>query len=360
MKKRTATCTGNGAGIGAGLGLLGDLFIQLSAMQASGQPLSWQQFKDQYDLQQALRHVLIGAGVGAGIGLVYALLVEEDEEVSVEAFAQNAFLKALLINTKGDPKSRQAKADQKVVEKVSRFLSARFADVLLDAPQLTGSTARRTAIHPTSDYDMALVFRPEAGTHEALREMVHNALTEKFTGRGCTIRLQNHTVGLLMERHDGTTLKMDVMPAKGWSDYLVSGNMSIWSRKRDRVLKTNVRKHNQLPVNMPQARDSIKLLKLYKGANGLPLPTPLISQVIPSLMRKRGGYSSLAGNLRFSIAGVANKLSNLTVRDVANGGNDLCGTLNETDKQQLRETLLDDLERWKTNPHHLKTMFAGS
>lgn len=358
MKRRIGRNATNGACIGGGLGFTIDLISQINAIMSMGHPLNWQNFKTQYNPQQALQNTLVGIGIGAGIGLAYSLLTGEEEKN--DRFNQNQFLNELLAKSKVDPKSKQSQSDRKVVSKVCDFLATMFADRLLGKPLPAGSSARRTAIHPVSDYDIAFILRPEAGTLAELQESFYNVLSEKFAGPGCTVRQQNRSVGVLLDRPDGTTLKIDVLPARARGDYSVTGDLTIWDRRRQRPLKTNVGKHNRMTVGQPQARDTIRLLKLYKDANGLPLPTPLLNQLVPTGLGKRGGHSSLAENLRFSIGHVAQKLNNQFVKDTANGNNNLYSSMTPTDKLHVQTTLLDDLDRWSSNPRHLKTMFSNA
>jgi hypothetical protein len=351
VKKNLST----GACAGAGIGFVVDLISQLNALTKAGNSLTWENFKAHYDPQRAIRYTLLGAGLGAGTGLLYTFLAAES---TGEPFNQNDFLRELLVKYKVDPSCNRSKADWQVVRKVCAFLVRTFADTLIDEPIPGGSSVRRTANSTAFDYDVAFVVRPEAGTLEKSQTAFYEALTKEFSGSGCTVRLQNRSVGLLFDRPDGTILKIDVLPARGRGDYRKTGDLTIWDRRRKTPLKTNVRKHNRMTVGQPQAREMVRLLKLYKDASGLPLPTPLVNQIIPTALKKRGGSSSLAGNFRFSLASVAKKLNNQAVKDIANGNNNLCGSMSRRDKRNVQETLLDDLERWTSNPQYLKTMFA--
>ena len=357
MNERIVKTTLTGAAIGGGTFLVADLISQVLSMRQAGYEVTWDNLKAHYQTDRALKHALIGILVGGSAGLLGSVLAHESKAGS-QRLNQNDFLDEILVKSKLDLKNKQTRFDLAVVHKVCDFLSIAFASKLIGIPIRTGSVAKRTAVWAVSDYDVAFVVKPGSETMEQLHELFFNTLREGFEGPGCTVRRQNYTVGVLVDRPDGTLLRVDIMPTRGRDKYAETGDLTIWSQKNRKHQKTNVAKHNRLPVGQPQVRDAIRLLKTYKLANNLNLPTALINQIVPMALKKRGGHSSRAANLRFCLEYLADKLRNQTVQDVANGNNNLMASLSERSKHRLRARLLDDLERWNEDPHFLKTMFA--
>ncbi|GAB2798276.1 hypothetical protein GCM10027275_49810 [Rhabdobacter roseus] len=357
MNERIVKTTLKGAAIGGGTFLVADLIGQVLSMRQAGYEVTWDNLKAHYQTNQALNHAILGVCLGGSAGFLGSVLAYENNAGS-QRFNQNDFLDEILVKSKLDLKNKLTRFDLAAVQKVCDFLSIALASKLIGKPIRTGSVAKRTAVNSVSDYDVAFVVKPGSGTMEQLHELFFDTLREKFEGPGCTVRQQNYTVGVLVDRPDGTLLRVDVMPTRGRDNYAETGDLTIWSQRNRKHQKTNVGKHNQLPVGQPQVRDAIRLLKTYKLANNLNLPTALINQIVPMALKKRGGQSSRAANLRFCMEYLADKLSNQTVQDVANGNNNLMASLSERSKYRLRARLLDDLERWNENPPFLMTMFA--
>jgi hypothetical protein len=359
MNNRILSNTSKGAALGAGAGFFLDLFQQISSISSNGHGLNWENFKSQYDLYQAVQSTLKLSCAGAAIGLSYSLLTNFSANTENERFNQNEFLTNLLANSKVDLNSKHSKVDRKIISKVVDFLERTYGSQMADRPIPAGSLVKRTALYSLSDYDIALVMLPNSGTLSYIHESFYETLSNEFQSYYCNVRRQRRSIGLIFQKLDGSDLKIDILPAKARGEYYQTGDLTLWDRGLESTIKTNIKKQNALVIGQPQARQSIKLLKLYKESSEILLSTPLINHLVTIGLQKRGGYSSVAGNLRYSMEYIAKKLGNKVIPDPCNGNNDLFCNMTPRQKSIARDRLLYDLDSWNLNSHHLKNMFAN-
>ena len=342
-----------GMAAGAGFILL-DVLLQYQELKKQGLANSFSQFFENYDGVMGVKKAAIGGVIGAATGFVVQE-IEDDEIENAESFNQNNYLSTILKENAVDRTSITYQEDQSFIADIQSFCLATFGSLIIDSPIKAGSNQKRTATE-SSDYDLVLPFKKTAPPLRELHEMVE----EKLSGLGIDdlkIRKQNRSLGLFRERGDSTFQKIDIVPAKERGNYWGKKDLTIWDKKRESHLKTNIHIHNSEVKGMPEIRDVIKLLKIYKEKQGLDVPTPLMSRLLIDSFNKRPVSSSKAANFKTGLEILAKGMDRVNVQDSANGNNNLISQLSDAIKIKNKKRLLNDLELIEENPRNFKKLF---
>lgn len=342
-------------GIIAGAGYtIFDAFQQYFELKKQGLANSFSEFWENYDGWRGAKKAAIGGAVGAAAGFVVQK-IQDNHIDNTQSFNQNNYLSTILKDNSIDRTSKAYHEDQHFLTTIQSFCIAAFGKLMVDNPINAGSNQKRTAIQ-TSDSDLVLPFKKSAPPLSELHEIIEEELLELATGK-VTIRRQNRSIGLLREREDGTVQKVDIVPAKERGNYHQTKDLTIWDNKRESHLKTNIHVHNSEVRGMPEVRNVIKLLKTYKETNDLDIPTPLMSRLLIDGFNRRPISSSKAANFKAGLKILVKGMDRVTVRDSANGNNNLISKVSDIARAKNKRRLQNDLELIEENPRNLKKIF---
>ena len=113
-----------------------------------------------------------------------------------------------------------------------------------------------------------------------------------------------------------------------------------------------------MTTNNPDARKIIRLLKLYRDANNLGLPSLIIEHSVVKALSKKV-YASVCENLLYGMSNLAENLMQTTLVDFANTNNNILQKMTEHERSKVRRMLLTDVQSVENNPRYLKEMFES-
>lgn len=196
--------------------------------------------------------------------------------------------------------------------------------------KLSGSLAKGTGITGTTDIDLFISLDPSVTTCNTL-ENVYNTLRNRLTGAGYTTREQNVSLGI-----DHTGLKMDVVA--GVKHHILGFDHSIWKRKARTWTKTNIDEHIKHVRESGRVFD-IRAIKIWRKLHGLDFPSFYLELAVIEALK---GTTLLGSSPAHNFVKVMNYLQaefeDATIRDPANGSNEVSEELTIAEKQTIKTT----------------------
>jgi hypothetical protein len=239
--------------------------------------------------------------------------------------------------------SDEVKALQKHRADVEKVIRDNFKDTALTI-RYAGSKAKGTM--NKESYDLDIISYVSSGDNtagETLEDIYNNhkkALAKKYyvEPKGSALRLKGCGPENL-----GVDFHIDVVPGR-FTDETKTDAYLYQSGGDKRRLKTN------LDVHLNHVRDSgvldaIRLAKLWKARNGLPIRTFVLELAVIKLLEGKK-KKSLSAQMEHFWTELRDNSANLTVEDPANpNGNDLSKCLDDTLKSQLAAAAKRTLEQ---------------
>lgn len=332
-----------------------NIFKQWLGKREKGEKLTL----DNFDGSRALKTTLLWAGIGGFSGYVYYRYNVNEE--SKLPFSSDEYLKKILTKEHLKSDSKYLKAVLVHRNKLKEWLASRFDGLLKAFPQDGGSFAKRTAIASNYDLDIVLVFK--SGSYATLEDMyydVYDALRKAY-GKNASVTKQTKAIGIAFE-YKGVEICFDIVPGRETHGSAGDINLYVrpdWVWQRGSSFKTNVFSQRKLTVNKPEARQVVKLLKIYRDRNGFELPSIIIEQCVVSAMSERnfGIQSSITENLFNSMDMLARKLEQRGLQDISNSNNNLNEKLDYSTRSIISNQLIKGLRRAEKNPRYVKEMF---
>jgi predicted nucleotidyltransferase len=285
-------------GLGSGLAtLLIDGLLQYNELNKKQPVTKISDFTSRYDATRGLKNTAIGISVRLGVGYV-SQEISNRRTVAKMPFNKNEFLKDVIKGNSIDKRSVLYQEDKHHLQNILAYCAETFENLLVEKPFVAGSVVKRTATSD-SDHDIALVFSKSPISLENLHNLVEEKLTV-FRGDNFRIRQQNRSIGLIREREDGTFQHIDILPAKARGNYNENKDLTILDRRANSHLKTNINIHNSQVKGEYEIREAIKLMKTYKSLNGLPIPSPVITNILADGFKRTPLSYSKAENLKAS------------------------------------------------------------
>lgn len=342
---------------GAGLGATVSIAYQKAKLEEKGQELTW----DSLNGWQLLLWATIGALLGGKArDFLYKFKAFSEENPT---FSSGVFLNALLKNEsiKSDP--ARFNVVVKYREEIKSTLYSLFYKKLADSPVDAGSFKNRTAIASDYDVDLILPFRKTAFSSLAsMHSYVYKKLVKAFDGKA-SVEKNRRTIGITFS-HNAQEVHFDIAPGREIRSFKKDGllNMYVsadWAWGNDSSQKINVNKQQKLTVNNPQARDVIRLLKLYSLRNGLNIPPVIITQVTVKALSPTmfGTEYSKHENLLNAMNYLADKLNSNCIQDLSNSNNNLLNKMIHTDRYKAIDLLTSDIEKIEAQPSYVEEAF---
>lgn len=189
--------------------------------------------------------------------------------------------------------------------------------------QFSGSYAKDTAIHGTSDVDLFISLRQD--TPGNLGD-IHEKLVSYLQALGYSPRPQNVSVGVTFQG-----FLVDLVPARRQDPF--STDHSLFFRKRQTWKKTNVQTHINTVVNSGRL-DEIRATKIWRKLNRLDFPSFYLElTVIEALRGKWSGRP--AENFLAVLDYLSSRFPIARVDDPANSANIISDDLTTAEKQTV-------------------------
>lgn len=346
-----------GALAGASLGAAGSIAYQNARLKQKGEELTWNNLNG----WQVLLWTIIGSIVGTQLGnLLYKFKAFHDENPN---FSSGSFLGSLLKeeSIKSDPAhfNLVIKYRQEVKDTLNFIYQSKLADV----PQDAGSFKNRTAIASDYDVDIILPFKKNAfvslaSMHSGVYKKMHKAF-----GHKASVIKNKKTIGVTFHVGDHE-IHFDIAPGREIDNFKRDGKLNMyvspdWVWQNGSSLKIDVDKQQQLTVNNPEAREVIRLLKIYSLRNNLGIPPVIISQLtVKALNRSQYGTTySRNENLLNAMSYLAGKLSLNYVKDLSNSNNNLLNKMSDEERYRSSELIFSDVRKIEKDSAYLKEVF---
>lgn len=348
-----------GALAGAGIGAAVSLAYQKTKLDEKGQELTLENLNG----WQLLLWTAIGAVLGSNAGdLLYQLNAFREKNPD---FSSGVFLNLLLKNESIKSDNVYFNLVAKHKEEVKYVLCRTFKKKLADIPLDAGSFKNRTAIASGYDVDFILPFKRKAFSSLAtMHSYVYKKLANAFNGKAL-VEKNRRTIKVILNRN-GHDIHFDIAPGREIRNFKIDGllNMYVaadWVLGNDSSQKINVNKQQRLTVNNPEARDIIRLLKLYSLRNALDIPPVIITQVtVKTLSPKMFGTAySRNENLLNAMSYLADMLSSNCIKDISNSNNNLLDRMDDTDRFKAVDLLISDIEKIENEPSYLTEVFRS-
>ncbi len=266
----TQKYTTNGALIGGGASALGNTLYQLNKMDKNPEL--------KFDWGQLFKFFAGGAVVGGGIGYI-AGNQKEKRIIQESIFNETTFLKELLASN--DINNVNPKYLKKA-EKIKSFLAQEYNDILASHPDYSGSFSDGSAIL-SSDIDIKLEFRPNA--FQTLEDMYYDVLeTVKFNFPDLKVRPQKVSTGLIFQI-DNEKFSIDIVPGKRKNELSTDVNLYVNSTTPTRI-QTNFHRRNENSSNKSSEIIVLKLMKLLKTSNNLPIKSHHLQLLVQDAFTK--------------------------------------------------------------------------
>lgn len=344
----------NGILLGGGLLALADILIQWYEHYNQGQKFSW----ESYNGKRTLKNAVLGGIVGGGIGYVmYCYKISEEEKLP---FNSDEYLKKVLTeeHLKTDPILYRTIIEYR--EKVKLSLFKIFEDKLASFPEETGSFYKRTAINSKYDLDIILPFK--RSSYSTLEKMYYDVyeLVNKEFGSNATIIKHTKAIGITFDINE-IQIHFDIVPGREISNYKTEKDLNLyvrpdWIWQRGSSFKTNTGVQKKITVNKPEARNIIKLLKVYRNKNDLHLPSVLIEQCVVDALTENnfGIHPSLTENLLNCMDFMSRKLDQKSLIDIANTNNNLNYKLSDIQKSYVISQLQHDIKKIEHSSRYIR------
>lgn len=354
------TNTLKGAGIGLVVIAIIYLIVEYFRQEKEGGANNIKEFVDDIDKEElknvAITGVLIGGGTVlaiSSIGMLIEFLRNDDESYDTPSHIYpDKYLRELLKEMKTS--NSELTEEEFHFEVVANLCAKEFELELHEAPKLHGSRAKKISTS-SSDYDLAIIFK-EGILIEEMCESTFLRLKPNLKKMGYTVREQRHTTGVFIEKEDGSTFSIDILPARISSNYHFSKDLWMWNSVDGSKKKINIDGHNQQFVGNYEARDTAKLIKQLKSTTGMRLFSPIINKVAIDEIKKKGTQSKF-GNLKLVSGALLNELNKKLSLDPFNTNNNYLSKYTESEKSRDKNILETFLEDIANNEQNLKNYF---
>lgn len=257
------------------------------------------------------------------------------------------YLKDVLASQALGDDSNEVKALQKHRADVEKLIRDNFKDTALTI-RYAGSKAKGTMNKESYDLDIvSYVSSDDSTAGETLEDIYNNhksALAKKYyvEPRGSALRLKGCDAENL-----GVDFHIDVVPGR-FTDETQTDAYLYQSGGDKKRLKTNLDVHLDY-VRDSDVIDAIRLAKLWKVRNALPIRTFVLELAVIKLLEKKKN-KSLSAQMEHFWTELRDNSTNLTVEDPANpNGNDLSKCLDDNLKSQLASAAKRTLEQIKSS-----------
>lgn len=207
------------------------------------------------------------------------------------------------------------------VQAVLMPLLGRWAGSSLVAVHPSGSFLKGTANRSATDIDLFISLH---WTTEATLRAIYDGLDKVLRAAGYAVRRQNVSLHVKVRGFE-----VDLVPAKRQN--AETADHSLYLRRRDTWIKTNVMKHVAWVLDINR-QDEMRLMKLWRDQRGLDWPSFYVELMVARAL-EGAPRATLWGNLRTALEFARDHLEGARLVDPANGNNVVSDSLTQEEKR---------------------------
>ena len=276
--------------------------------------------KDEFSWEEFAKWGLGGAGAGLAVGLILDTLSKDDE--GEPEFRETKYLRSVLRSH--DPRNAP---DYNIQEKKAAEIVAAIKDEFgsfIHKVSRSGSTGKGTANAGSSDIDLVVAYQKHS--FRSIEEMfneTYNFLKWYKAGDSEIVRIrkQGKSIGLKC-RVRGFEFDIDIVPGKERKNYRIDGDLSLHARSglfREDIsyIKTNISKHKENLPNSPAAKEIVRLLKVWKTKEEIPVSGFELEQLVTISFNRNASKipRTLYSKLKLTIEFIYDRIDTISVSD---------------------------------------------
>lgn len=315
----------------------------------------------EFDTGSFLKAGLIGAILGAVSPYVikFFLSVFSSEEEIVDDADAIWYLNSALGSYQPD------EIDQEVYikgRKIRNAVNKRFQHDLLGKARYQGSVDQRTAISGVSDLDLLITFKKTSFSNDSdMKKAVFNFFKYQFKDADLLkVRQQRVSIGLIFDI-DGYEEIIDVVPAlrtdfiKGKNEYALHENPKFSMNLGAILMNPKIQK--DFGDDQEDKKKVIRLLKIFKDDNELPLKSVLIKEFTKKAFDKNKVPKSFTEKLLMTLEFIKDNIRTTIIKSPDNPNIILSDVLNKRQKEKIAKFLDVVIEDLHENIDNLKKYF---
>ena len=256
-------------------------------------------------------------------------------------------------------KAYRNKRDQ-VREDLKQKFSGQFFSMIH-----SGSYKKWTAINIKFDMDLVVPFKKDTDTLKNL----YNAIFEyfdvdyrKIDKTLINVKRQKVAVGLEFMVNN-KVLDLDIVPAREIVDYEEDNDLNLFVNEKmgtfeaSTTLKTNIFKQIDNIKNNANARETIKLLKIWKRRNNGSIKSFLIELIALDALKEYSGNSDRWSKLKYVMEYIKDNVKSVRLVDPGNSNNVVSDSLDDNQKDAISATMKWILHDIESNDSSLERYF---
>lgn len=352
MKKAKNNTTAIGAFIGGVFGLILNYVHQCKEREENPH--------QEFNFKSFVVIGILGAILGAVSFRIISFLasVFSDEEI-LDDIDEISYLGSVLTSYEPDEVDREVLLRGKEIKSA---LYQKFGSDLLGRPSYQGSKVQKTELSGLSDLDILCKFKRTSFQREGnMYRSVCNFLKNHFFDRDLVgVREQGVSLGLIYDIN-GYKEIIDVVPAlrtdfeKGKNEYNLYKNPKF--SKEGRKLKINPKIQKDLGENKNEKAAVIKLLKLLRSEEELPLKSVLITELTKRAFQELEMPEELNLQLYLVIEYIRDNILTIEISSPDNDESCLTDKLSPSQKKQIRNALDKVLNNLNEDKNYLFDYF---
>ncbi|SFE39939.1 hypothetical protein SAMN05518672_1062 [Chitinophaga sp. CF118] len=229
----------------------------------------------------------------------------------------------------------------------------------------SGSYKKFTGINIKFDMDLVIPFRRnEAGTLEELYNELFTYFNEEYGKIDSSLRsVKRQKVAIGLEFYvDGEILDLDIVPGREIGDYEKDGDLNLYlnniNGEKGATLKTNIQKQIDNISGNSEARDVIKLLKVYKRQNNEAIKSFVIELMVVRALIGYKGDGNIWSKLKHTMTYFKDYMTTARLVDPGNQNNIVSDSLSAIQKEAIASRFSNVLQQIESDEALLKVYFA--
>lgn len=230
----------------------------------------------------------------------------------------------------------------------------------------SGSYKKKTAVNVKFDMDLVIPFKKAtADTLANIYSDLFNYFNTEYRKKDLTlleVKKQKVAIGLIF-LVDGEMLDLDIVPGREIDVYEEDGNLNVYVNDvmglvpKSSYIKTNIQKQIDSIRNNGTARETIKLLKVWKRRNNGQIKSMVIELITVKALNEYSGNLDKWSMLKYTMEYIRDNIQTVRLIDPGNSNNVVSDSLDESQKVAISDSMNYMLERIDKSENSITTYF---